>query len=157
MKIDIETFFDKMLKSLKNLIQKELLDLGSAKIQTTIWLKFRQEKILIEKAFNSKTTEVYKGSNFDEIFENLFAFMKTQIENPAFEKSGFTLNRVLHLNIDFHKLNLTRGNSYIPLPSWIPKKKAIINPKNKNDEECFKWAVTAALNYKQIGKTILKE
>ena len=109
MKIDVETFFDKIRKSLNNLIQKELQDLGSAKIQTTIWLKFRQEKFLIEKAFNSKMTEVYQGSNFDEILENLFAFMKTQIENPAFEKSGFTLDRVLHLDIDFHMLNLTRG------------------------------------------------
>ena len=25
-----------------------------------------------------------------------------------------------------------------------------INPKNENDEECFKWAVTAALHYKEI-------
>ena len=29
-------------------------------------------------------------------------------------------------------------------------KKVIINPKNENDEECFKWAVTAALHYKEI-------
>ena len=26
----------------------------------------------------------------------------------------------------------------------------MINPKNENDEECFKWAVTAALHYKEI-------
>ena len=26
----------------------------------------------------------------------------------------------------------------------------VINPKNENDEECFKWAVTSALNYKEI-------
>ena len=30
------------------------------------------------------------------------------------------------------------------------KKKAIINPKDENDEECFKWAVTAALHYVDI-------
>ena len=28
----------------------------------------------------------------------------------------------------------------------------MINPKNENDEECFKWAVIAALHYKEIGK-----
>ena len=72
------------------------------------------------------------------------------IEHPAFKKSGYQLDKVLYLDIKFHKLNLTRGNSYIPLPSWIAKKKAIINPKNENDEECFKWAVTAALNYEKI-------
>ena len=58
---------------------------------------------------------------------------------------------MLHLHIDFHKLNLTRGSSYIPLPDWISKKKAVINPKNE-DQECFKWAVTVALNHGEIGK-----
>ena len=26
-----------------------------------------------------------------------------------------------------------------------------INPKNKNDDECFKYALTVALNHKEIG------
>ena len=26
----------------------------------------------------------------------------------------------------------------------------LINPKNENDEECFKWAVTASLHHKEI-------
>ena len=29
-------------------------------------------------------------------------------------------------------------------------KKAVINPKNE-DEECFKWAVIAALHYEEIS------
>ena len=28
----------------------------------------------------------------------------------------------------------------------------MINPKNENDEECFRWSVTATLHYKEIGK-----
>ena len=46
-------------------------------------------------------------------------------------------------------VNLTRGSSYIHLPDWVAKKKAIINPQN-NDEECFKWAVIAALDWPDI-------
>ena len=38
-----------------------------------------------------------------------------------------------------------RGSSHIPLPERILKRKAIINMEN-DDEECFKWAVTRALN-----------
>ena len=38
-----------------------------------------------------------------------------------------------------------RGNSYIPLPDKLKNKKAIINPRNK-DNECFKWCITRALN-----------
>ena len=55
------------------------------------------------------------------------------------------------MDIDFHRLNLTRGSSYIPLPDWLAKKKAIIHPKN-SDLECFKWAVIAAMRWEETGR-----
>ena len=36
-------------------------------------------------------------------------------------------------------------------PKWIKNKKATINPKN-NDDKCFQYALTAALNYQNIEK-----
>ena len=36
------------------------------------------------------------------------------------------------MNIDFHQLNLTRGSSYVPLSEWLTNKKAMINPRNKD-------------------------
>ena len=44
-----------------------------------------------------------------------------------------------------------RGSSYLPLPDWLAKKKAIINPKN-SDRECFKWAIIAASRWEEIDK-----
>ena len=84
----------------------------------------------------------------------MFAYIKTQIENPALPKSGFTLDSIMHLDISFHKLQLTRGSSYIKPPVWIANKEAVINPKNKKDEECFKWAVIAALHHEDIQKDL---
>ena len=43
-----------------------------------------------------------------------------------------------------HRVNFKRGGSYTDSPDWI--KKAIINPKNE-DDKCFQYAVTVALNY----------
>ena len=37
------------------------------------------------------------------------------------------------------------GSSYIPLPKFLAAKKTIIHLKNE-DDECFKWAITRALN-----------
>ena len=37
------------------------------------------------------------------------------------------------------------GSCYIPLPMFLAAKKAIINLKN-DDDECFKWEMTRALN-----------
>ena len=73
----------------------------------------------------------------------MIAHIKEQIKNPALLNSRFVFDEVLFTNVDFHQLNLMRGSSYLPLPNWLARKKAIINPKNE-DQECFKWAVIAA-------------
>ena len=69
--------------------------------------------------------------------------MKFQIENPALLNSRFVFDEFLYLDVNFHQLNLMRGSSYLPLPDWLGRKKAIVNPHN-DDEECFKWSVIAA-------------
>ena len=70
-------------------------------------------KIIVEKAFNSKMMEIFQGSDIEEILEQMFAYIKTGIENPALPKSGFTLDSIMHLDISFHELQLTQGSSYI--------------------------------------------
>ena len=83
---------------------------------------------------------VYNLSDMNEIVNEMIAHMKQQIENPALSDSKFAFDEVLHMDVDFYRLNLMRGSSYLPLPDWLAKKKAIINPKNAY-QECFKWAV----------------
>ena len=56
------------------------------------------------------------------------------------------------MDINFHQLNLTQGSSCLLLPDWLVNKRAIINPKNENenDEECFKWSVIVGSHYEEI-------
>ena len=77
----------------------------------------------------------------------MFAHMKTQIENSALANNRFRFDEVLFMDVNFYQLNLTPGSSYLPLPDQLTNKRTIINPKNENDEECFKWAVIAALHH----------
>ena len=93
---------------------------------------------------------VYNLSDLDEIVDEIIDNMKFQIENPALLNSRFVFDEVLFMNIDLHQLNLTRGSSYLPLPDWLARRKAIINPK-KEDKECFKWAVIAASRWEEIN------
>ena len=81
----------------------------------------------------------------DHIVDRMIANMKFQIENPALLNSRFVFDEFLYLEVNFHQLNLMRGSSYLPLPDWLVRKKAIVNPHN-DDEECFKWSVIAAEN-----------
>ena len=36
------------------------------------------------------------------------------------------------------------------MPDWLARKKAIINPKNENDEKCSKYSIIAALHNDEI-------
>ena len=114
------------------------------------WIRFRKDGKLVELALNSRMMNVYNLRDLGEIVNEVIAHMKQQIENPALLNSRFVFNEVLHMDVDFHQLNLMRGLSNLPLPDWLMKKKAIINPLNK-DQECFKWAVIAALRWEDIG------
>ena len=96
-------------------------------------------------------TEFFEGSNINDLIQGMFAHIKTQVKNPRMPESGFSLDKIMHLYISFHRLVLTRGRSYTELPKWLKSKKPVINPQNK-DEECFKWAVIGALHHEEIKK-----
>ena len=67
--------------------------------------------------------------------------------------SQFVFESVDLLYYSLHKISLNRGGSYIDSPSWLKNKRATINPKNK-DNECFKYAITVALNHEKIKMTL---
>ena len=54
--------------------------------------------------------------------------------------------------IQFVKLKLRRGRSYIPTAELINVKKAIINPKNTKDERCFAYSIIASIHNERISK-----
>ena len=156
-KIDVDTFFNRIGKRLIELIKRELKTRTSARIQTTVWIRFIRDgsprglgkahdeegQERVELAFNSLMTSVFRGSETDQIVDGMIANMKFQIENPALLNTRFVFNAFLYLDVNFHQLNLMRGSSYLPFPDWLVSKKAIVNPHNDN-EECFKWSVIAA-------------
>ena len=94
-------------------------------------------------------TSVYRGSEPDQTVDGMTANMKFQIENPALLNIRFIFDEVLYLDVNFHQLNLRRGSSCLPLPDFIAKRKAVINPQN-GDEECFNWAIIVADKWMDI-------
>ena len=149
-RMDPDTFFNRIKSQLIVTLKKESKG-RSIKVQTTTWIRFKQDEELVEPAFNSRMMNVHNLSEINEIVNEMIAHMKGQIEKPALLNSRFVFDEVLFMDIDFHQLSLTRGSSYVPLPKWLANKKAIINPRNE-DQECFKWAVIAASRWEEIGK-----
>ena len=148
-RMDVDTYFARTRNFLIDLLDKQTMH-RSVRSQATTWIRFvRDEVEEVSLAFNSRMMTVYNLNDKSEIVTAMIEHMAQQIENPALRNSKFVFDRVLHMDIDFHRLNLTRGSSYVPLPDWLTKKKAIINPKNP-DMECFKWAVIAAMKWEEI-------
>ena len=119
--------------------------------QAMTWIRFRKDGEMVELAFNSRMLNIYNLSNMNEIVNSIISHMAQQIENLALKDSKFVFDEVICMDVDFHRLSLMRGSSYLPLPDWLAKKKLIINPTN-SDLECFKWAVIAAMRWEEIGK-----
>ena len=147
--MDLDMFFIRVRKFLIELLAKELRT-GAVRSQSTTWIRFRKDGEMVLLAFNSRMLNVYNLSDMNRIVNKMITHMKQQIENPTLSDSKFIFDEVIHMDINFHRLNLTRGSSYLPLPDWLAHKKAIINPKN-SDLECFKWAVIAATRWEEIG------
>ena len=55
---------------------------------------------------------------------------------------------LLHYKLD--KIGLNCGGSYIGSPEWLKNEKVTINSKN-NDDKCFRYAVSFALNCEKIN------
>ena len=121
-RMDLDTFFNRIRRSLIKLLKRELRT-GSVRAQTTTWIRLKKDDELVELAFYSRMMNVYNLSDIDEIVDEMINHMKEQIENPALLNSRFVFNEVLFTNVDFHQLNLTRGSSYLQLPNWLAIKK----------------------------------
>ena len=148
--MDLPTFFSKTRDSILSILRRESAR-RTIRSQSTTWIRFMKDNEYIDLAFNSRMTPVYILNDIDSIVRSMIDHMSQQVENPALRDSKFTFDSVIHMDISIHRLNQTRGSSYIPLPDWLTKKKAIINPKNL-DLKCFKWSVIAALKWREIDR-----
>ena len=64
----------------------------------------------------------------------------------------FVTNSIDLLYYHLQRISLNRkGPSHIDSAEWLKNKKATINPKN-NDNNCFQYALTVALNYQNTKK-----
>ena len=100
----------------------------------------------------SDTIEIMFGDDNDDIIEQLFeSLLKKYEENLQNKMRGleFEFDGVNFLYYDFNKTSINRAGSYIDSPKWLKGKKSNINPKN-NDDKCFQYTVTLALNLDKI-------
>ena len=95
--------------------------------------------------------EIMMGSKTDEIIEELFkSFLQKYQEGleESMRGSEFIFDSVDSLYYSLNKVSLSTSGSYIDSPKWLKNKRTTRNPKN-NDDKCFQYALTVALNYEK--------
>ena len=102
----------------------------------------------------SDNVDIMQGNDTYDIIKEIFeSFLNNyQKELKSIKESDFVFESVDRLDYKLHRVRLKRGGSYIKFPKWLENKKATINPKNENDDECFRWPIIFALHYNDIMK-----
>ena len=128
---------------------------SESRIQLTMAINFISSKDSDETHTmhaKSNNVEIMIGSETDEIIKELFKSFLQRYQGGLQELMRgceFIFDSVDALYYDLNKISLSSGGSYIDSPKWLKNKKATINPKN-NDDKCFQYALTVALNHEQI-------
>ena len=100
----------------------------------------------------SDNVSIMQGIDTNDIIKELFeSFLHDYQEKlKTIKGSDFVFESVDLMDYKLHRVRLNRGGSYIKSPRWLENKKAVINPKNENDDESLRWSVICALNYNEI-------
>ena len=127
------------------------------KIQLTAQINFVSLRPGSDKTHAMHTRSINEefmdGSDTDEIVKGLFRSLLQRYQENLQEKmkgSDFTFDGINYLYYDFNKISISKGGSYIDSPIWLKDKKSTVNKKN-NDNKCFQYAITLALNIDKIN------
>ena len=154
-KLVIYEYFDIIRLYLKDVIDNHKAR-GKWKIQLIMRIIFisfivsNETRVMHTKRDNIKIMSGIETS--DAINELLSSFIKRYQEGleTKMKGSSFVFKYIDLLEYHLHKRRLNRGSSYIKSPEWIKNKGVTINSKNTEDNKCFQYAITAALNHQNI-------
>ena len=149
-KRDLSLFLDGKRKQILKYLVKELQAKRGIKWYMNVQIKLVKYKAdgkeetatphfrsYCQSSVNSRDFETQIQDSFNKIISSFIKFER--------EGSGWTLDEILHLELCVAEYKPLQGSSYIPLPTALSLKHAIINIKNQ-DNKCFMWSVLAALH-----------
>ena len=95
--------------------------------------------------FKSKAREIINENDIELVISEAGNELINRISEWISEGSGWVIISIDKHEIDVTKYEPLRGSSYLPLPETLKNKKALINIKNENDNDCFRWCHLAYL------------
>ena len=148
---DLFKFFQKTKNSFINVCTNEVMVIRGVKIQFSLLVRFymtRNEKVeKMDHYFNRMRPVILNEHNIDILEPSLNEFIdevKREIEAWSERGLGWIMEEILEAFINVAQYQPMRGGSYMPLPTKLKNKIAIINVQNR-DNQCLRWALRATL------------
>ena len=147
---------DEFFKKNKKKIEKFLKNNKNTKVNFVLVTNMRQplydQKGFVgyredEAHFRTNTKKVLESTNIEKLVKGNINKINLDIDKYQQNGSGWFFMSIKNLEINLGQYSPVRGSSYIDLPKWIKLKRAIINPKNK-DDKCFLWCILRYLHMK---------
>ena len=154
-KLALYEYFDTIRPYLKDMIN-DYKSKGELKIQLSmrmIFVSLIDANETRDMYTKSDDITIMSGTETDDVINELFNTFRRRYQEglqTRMKGSSFTFERIDLLEYHLQKISLNRGSSYINSPEWIKNKKVTINPQNTEDNNCFQYAITVALNYQII-------
>ena len=150
----IESFLCSIKKILIKMIIKLIAQHTSVKINFIFSGDYSK---LPEEACDVKTIQTRNfiftsSTDCSEQLKEIFGVIKTKSEEFEEKGSGWSIQKILQLQINVNKYDPLCASSYIKLPEKIMLKNAVINVYNYNDQKCFKWSILSGLHYQCISR-----
>ena len=104
----------------------------------------------------SHNVEIMMGNETDDIIKELFKSLLQKYQEglkQSIKESKFAFDSIDLFHYHLPKINLKRSGSYVDSPKW-PKNKKSNNKSKSNDDKCFQYALTVALNYQNIKEDL---
>ena len=106
--------------------------------------------------FHSDTYINLKSTDVKDLLKKIISNITEKINIYQQNGSGWYFKEVIQLEIHTVKFRPMKGSSYIPLPDWIMRKKAIVSIRNK-DNKCFLWSILRYLHPRDKNESRLKD
>ena len=154
--VKVERYLHRTRHHVSKVLEEMIERGGSWKVQLNIVILFKKRDGSEEyerPIWSTPPHKVMEGTDIEEVIGEMRIYSLRQYEMilNTIEASDYVFIRVVEMTYHCYRVDLNRGASYIELPEWIRSKKCCINPRNKGDSECFKWAVVAAVHHGDIG------
>jgi len=163
---DIFQFEKACKEQMSDVVKKDMREYGGIKI--TVKMRINFEKPVNEEGEDEKINEFFEGSEanviiqngddenkIQELVESSFNTIINKVDDYQNNGSEWSFDNIDLVYIDTARYQPLRNGIFVPLPTKLKNKTAIINVQNK-DNECLKWAISAALFPARKGKNPIR-